>query len=51
MATAANALWEAFLKGRNLPLDQEAWREAAEKLGVNVGPILDFLRALDERKA
>jgi predicted component of type VI protein secretion system len=51
MATAANALWEAFLKGENLPLDQQAWREAAEKLGTKVRPILDFLRALDETKA
>jgi hypothetical protein len=51
MATAANALWEAFLKGQNLPLDQQAWREAAEELGTNVRPILDFLRALDKPKA
>ena len=51
MATAANALWEAFLKGENLPLDQQAWREAAEKLGTKVRPILDFLRALDETNA
>jgi hypothetical protein len=51
MATARNALWEAFLKGQNLPLDQQAWREAAEELGTNVRPILDFLRALDKPKA
>jgi hypothetical protein len=50
MATAANALYEAFLKGQDLPLDQGAWREAAEKLGANVRPILDFLRALDQPK-
>jgi hypothetical protein len=51
MATAANALWEAFLQGQNLPVDKDAWREAAEKLGTNVRPILDFLRALDAPKA
>ena len=51
MATAANALWEAFLHGQDLPLDREAWREAAEKLGANVRPLLDFLRALDAPKS
>ncbi|HVP99005.1 MAG TPA: hypothetical protein VMS87_07110, partial [Roseiarcus sp.] len=50
MATAANALWEAFLQGQNLPLDKEAWRDAAEKLGTNVKPLIGFLRALDDER-
>jgi hypothetical protein len=44
IATAANALWETFLKGKDLPVAIEAWTEAAQKLGHAVGPLLDFLR-------
>ncbi len=51
MATAANALWETFLQGRDMPVDTDEWREAAEKLGANVRPLIDFLRALDAPKA
>jgi hypothetical protein len=50
MATAANALWETFLQGRDMPVAQDEWREAAEKLGANVPPLIDFLRALDAPK-
>ena len=50
MPTAANALWEAFLQGQNLPPDKDAWRAAAQKLGTNVKPLLDFLTALDAPK-
>ena len=50
MATSINALWETFLRGRNLPLNSTAWREVAEKLGENARPVLDFLRALDVPK-
>jgi hypothetical protein len=46
IATAANALWETFLKGKDLPVAIEAWTEAAQKLGHAVGPLLDFLRGL-----
>jgi hypothetical protein len=49
-AIAANALWEAFLKGQNLPLDKQAWREAAEKLGTSMRPILDFPRRRSQRR-
>ena len=51
MATAANALWEIFLQGGDMPVAQDEWRAAAEKLGEHVQPILDFLRAQEERKA
>jgi hypothetical protein len=50
MATAANALWETFLQGRNMPVAQDEWRKAAEKLGTHVRPIIEFLRAQDEGK-
>ncbi len=46
IATAANALWRVFLKGKDLPAAIEGWTQAAHKLGENVGPILDFLRGL-----
>jgi hypothetical protein len=46
IATAANALWETFLKGKDLPVAIEAWTEAVQKLGHAVGPLLDFLRGL-----
>ena len=46
LATAANALWGVFLKGKDLPVAIEGWTQAAHKLGENVGPILDFLRGL-----
>ena len=48
MATAANALWETFLRGRDLPVAQDEWRAAAEQLGTNVRPLIDFLRAQEE---
>ena len=51
MATAANALWEAFLQGRDMPVARDEWRKAAETLGTHVRPILDFLRAQEEPKA
>jgi hypothetical protein len=44
MATAANALWETFLQGRDMPVDKDEWRQAAEELGAHVRPIIDFLR-------
>jgi hypothetical protein len=44
IATAANALWAVFLKGKDLPTALEGWTQAAHKLGENIGPILDFLR-------
>lgn len=46
IATAANALWRVFLKGKDLPVAIEGWTRAAHKLGENIGPILDFLRGL-----
>jgi len=51
MATAANAVWETFLQGRNMPVDKEEWRMAADELGPHVRPIIDFLRAEAEGKA
>jgi hypothetical protein len=50
MATSANALWETFLQGENMPVEQGEWRKAAEELGAHVRPIIDFLRAQDEGK-
>jgi TIR domain len=50
MGTAANALWETFLQGRDMPVDKDEWRKAAEELGMHVRPILEFLRAQEERK-
>jgi hypothetical protein len=49
MATSANALWETFLQGQNMPVDRNEWRKAAEELGSHVRPIVDFLRAQEER--
>ena len=46
LATAANALYSVFLKGKDLPVAIEGWAQAAHKLGENIGPILDFLRGL-----
>jgi hypothetical protein len=51
MATSANALWETFLHGRDMPVDKDEWRAAAKGLGEHVRPILDFLRAQEEPKA
>jgi predicted component of type VI protein secretion system len=45
MATAANAVWETFLQGRDMPLDKDEWRRAADELGPHVRPIIEFLRA------
>jgi hypothetical protein len=45
MATSANALWETFLQGQNMPVAQDEWRATAKKLGEHVRPILEFLRA------
>ena len=50
MATAANALWETFLQGRNMPVPQDEWRTAADELGDHVRPIIQFLREQEERK-
>jgi hypothetical protein len=50
MATTANALWETFLEGGDMPVSQDGWRAAAEELGEHVRPILDFLRAQEQRK-
>ena len=50
MATAANALWETFLQGRDMPLAQDEWRAAADELGAHVRPIIEFLRAQEEGK-
>src|SRR5208282_4714549 len=51
MATSANALWETFLQGRDMPVAQDEWRVAAEELGEHVRPILEFLRAQEKGKA
>jgi hypothetical protein len=45
MATAANALWETFLEGQNLPVDKDEWRKAADELAGHVRTIIDFLQA------
>jgi hypothetical protein len=45
MATAANAVWETFLQGRDMPVDKDEWRRAADELGPHVRPIIEFLRA------
>ena len=50
MATSANALWETFLQGQDMPVAQDEWRAAAEALGAHVRPILEFLRAQEEGK-
>jgi hypothetical protein len=50
MATSANALWETFLQGQNMPVAQGEWRKAADELGGHVRPIVEFLRAQEERK-
>jgi hypothetical protein len=50
MATAANALWETFLQGRDMPVAQDEWRAAADALGAPVRPIIEFLRTQEEGK-
>ena len=50
MATTANALWETFLQGRDMPVAQDEWRAAAEELAAHVRPVIDFLRAQEEQK-
>jgi len=50
MATSANALWETFLQGRDMPVAQDEWRAAAKALGAQVRPIIEFLRAQEEQK-
>jgi hypothetical protein len=50
MATAANAVWETFLRGRDMPVDKDEWRRAADELGPHVRPIIEFLRAQEGRK-
>jgi hypothetical protein len=42
-STAANALWETFLQGQNMPVAQGEWRKAADELGGHVRPIVEFL--------
>ena len=37
MATAANALWETFLQGRDMPVAQDEWRKAAENSACTSG--------------
>ncbi len=44
MATAANAVWETFLQGRDMPVEKDEWRRAANELGPHVRPIIEFLR-------
>ena len=51
MATSANALWETFLQGRDLPVDRDEWRRAADGLGAHVRPIIDFLRGQEEGRS
>ena len=46
IATSANALYEVFLKGKDLPVAFDGWLQTAHRLGHAIGPILDFLRGL-----
>jgi hypothetical protein len=48
MATSANALWETFLQGHDMPVNKNEWRQAADELGPHVRPIIDFLRAQEK---
>ena len=50
MATSANALWETFLQGRDMPVAQDEWRKTADKLGEHVRPIIEFLREQERGK-
>jgi hypothetical protein len=50
MATSANALWETFLQGGDMPVNQDEWRKAADQLGAQVRPIIEFLREQEEGK-
>ena len=44
LASAINALWKTFLKGKDIPEALEGWRDVAGKLGENVGPVIDWLK-------
>lgn len=44
VASAINSLWKTFLKGKDVPEAIEGWRDVADKLGENVGPVLDWLK-------
>jgi hypothetical protein len=46
IATSANALYDVFLKGKDLPLSVEEWAHIAHSLGDAIGPILHFLKTL-----
>jgi hypothetical protein len=46
IATSANALYEVFLKGKDLPMAIEGWTRVAHSLGEHIGPLLNFLRGL-----
>ena len=50
MATSANALWETFLQGRDMPVAQDEWRKTADVLGAHVRPIIEFLREQERGK-
>jgi hypothetical protein len=50
MATSANALWETFLQGRDMPVAQDEWRKTADELGAHVRPIIEFLREQERGK-
>jgi hypothetical protein len=50
MATAANALWQTFLQGRDMPVNKDEWRRAADELRPHVRPIIEFLRAQERPK-
>lgn len=43
VASSINSLYEAFLKGKDLPEAIAGWDELAHKLGVDAGSIIDWL--------
>jgi hypothetical protein len=44
VASSINALYEAFLKGKDLSQAVKGWDELAHKLGENAGPVIAWLR-------
>lgn len=43
-ASSINSLYEAFLKGKDIPEAVAVWSNLAQKLGENAGPVIEWLK-------
>ncbi len=44
MASSINAVYRAFLKGKDMSSAIKGWDEIAQKLGEHAGPVIEFLK-------